>query len=413
VNRDTLISEEHAFPGPAKLSASQPVTLSSASVRLTVAGHDLTIFVESPPLFNAMLRDIHMARQRVWLESYIFLDDAAGQVVGEALKDRARAGLDVRVLYDAVGCLSTPAVFFQHLQEAGVKVHAFHSFWEIFWRFPALRFLNRRNHRKLLIIDDRAAYFGGMNLVDQSQIHSLEDLKDLPASAGWRDVHARLAGPQQSQVAESFERSWRLAHGQPVERRPRHYREARLAPGEESIQFFDSGPGLKHTRAARLFSRLIRTARHSLTFAMAYFLPVGRVLRDLLRAHKRGVFVRVVVPGESDVPIVQRATRYLYSRLLRRRFHIYERQRNMLHSKVLIVDEQWTVLGSANLDARSLWYHLEFLAVIHSRNLARVMNTIIGNEIAHSRRITLRECLQQSWWRRWTDRLAWAVRWWL
>jgi cardiolipin synthase len=384
-----------------------------APVSLTVAGHDLTIYAESPPLFGAIVRDIHQARERVWLESYIFLDDAAGQMIAAALMERARAGLDVRVLYDAVGCISTSSVFFQHLQEAGVKVHAFHSFWEVFRRFPALRFLNRRNHRKLLIIDDRVAYFGGMNIVDQSNIDPVEDLERVPTSAGWRDIHVRLSGPQQPEVAESFERSWQRAHSQPVPERSRPYREARLAPGEESIQFFDSGPGPGHTRAARLFSRLIRSARHSLTFAMAYFLPVGRVLRDLLKARKRGVFLRVVVPGESDVAIVQRATRHLYFRLLRRRFHIYERQKSMLHSKVMIVDDQWTVLGSSNLDARSLWYHLEFLAVIHSPKLAQLLNGIIDDEIRHSRRITLKECLQRRWWQRLADRLAWAGRWWL
>jgi cardiolipin synthase len=389
------------------------ISPSPSPVSLKVAGHELAIFAESHPLFGAMVRDIHNARQCVWLESYIFLDDAAGQAIAAALMDRARAGLDVRVLVDAVGCLSTSTMFFRHMEEAGVKVHMFHSFWEVFRRFPALRFLNRRNHRKLLVVDDRVAYFGGMNIVDQSNMHTLDDLERLPASAGWRDIHVRLSGPQQPEMAESFERSWRRARGQAVPRRSRPYREARLAPGEESIQFFDSGPGRGHTRAARIFSRLIRSARHTLTFAMAYFLPVGRVLRDLLKARKRGVFVRIVVPGESDVPIVQRATSHLYLHLLRRRFHIYERQRSMLHSKVMIVDDQWTVLGSSNLDARSLWYHLEFLAVIHSRNLAHLLSGIIADEIAHSRRITLTECLERRWWQRLMDRVAWAARWWL
>src|SRR5262249_52863395 len=113
------------------------------------------------------------------------------------------------------------------------------------------------------------------------------------------------------------------------------------------------------------------------------------------------------------VPIVQRASRYLYTKLLRKRFHIYERQSNMLHSKVLVVDDQWTVVGSSNLDARSLWLHLEFLAVIHSRNLAQVVNDIIQYEIDHSERVTLRACLQRGCWQRLRDRLAWSLRWWL
>jgi cardiolipin synthase len=382
-------------------------------MHLTVAGQELTLFVESPPLIAAMIRDIRQAQKRVWLETYIFLDDVAGQAVAEALKERARAGVEVRVLYDAVGCLTTPAAFFRRLEVAGVQVHAFHSFWEAFRRFAPFRVLNRRDHRKLLVVDDQVAYFGGMNIIDPSSPITVRRSGDLPISAGWRDVHVRLAGPQQAEAAESFERSWRRARGQPVPRRPASYRRALLATGAESIQFFDCGPGLRNTRAGRLFRRLIRAARRSLTFSMAYFLPVGSVLRELLRAHRRGVFVRIVVPGESDVPIVARATRHLYRRLLRRRFHIYERQHNMLHSKVLVVDDQWTVLGSSNLDARSLWLHLEFLAVVRSRNLAQAVNAIVEHEIANSKRITLREYLKRGCWQRFLDRLAWSLRWWL
>src|SRR5262249_32701078 len=151
-----------------------------------------------------------------------------------------------------------------------------------------------------------------------------------------------------AEVAESFDRSWRRAHGEEIKRRPLSYRRGLLARGEESIQFFDSGPGLKHTRAARVFRRLLKAARRNVTLSMAYFLPVGKVLTELLRAHQRGVFVRVVIPGESDVRVVQYATCHLYRKLLRRRFHIYERQNSMLHSKVMVVDDQWSVLGSCN-----------------------------------------------------------------
>lgn len=384
-----------------------------APVTLTVAGHELTVFVESVPLVAQMILDIRSAGQRVWLETYIFNDDAVGRAIAEALKERARTGVEVRVLYDAVGSQAAGGTLFEEMRQAGVQVHEFHSIWEALWKFSLLRILNRRNHRKLLVIDDRVAYFGGMNIVDASSRLSIEQVEHLPLSAGWRDVHVRLIGPQQPEVAESFDRSWRQAHGHKVESRPRPYRQARLVAAEESIQFFDSGPGLKHTRAGRLFNRLIHTAQRKLTFSMAYFLPVGSVLRNLLRARKRGILVRVVVPGVSDVPLVQRATEHLYSLLLRRRFHVYERQVSMLHSKVMIADDEWTLVGSCNLDARSLWINLEFLAVIHSRSLAKVLNQIVLYEVARSRRVTLRDDRRKSWWRRLVNRLAWLLRWWL
>jgi cardiolipin synthase A/B len=381
-------------------------------VTATVAGHELTLFIETWPLIHAMLRDIRAARTRVWLETYIFHDDAAGQAIADALRERAAAGVPVRVLYDAIGSAYTSWAFFRDLEQAGVQVHAFHSVREALWKFSFLRILNRRDHRKLLVIDDTVAYFGGMNVIDTTR-GSVPPTEPLPISAGWRDVHVRLSGPQQREAAESFERIWRLAHGEPIARRPKAYRRGSLKAGVESIQFFDSGPGLKHTRAARLFTRLIRSARRRITFSMAYFLPVGAVLRELLRAPRRGVSVRVVVPGESDVPLVQHASHYLYTRLLRRRIRVYERQASMLHSKVMIVDNAWVVVGSCNLDARSLWINYEFLAVFRSENLARLVTRIVAAEISKSKPVKLEEFQERNWWRRLVNRLAWCLRWWL
>src|SRR5437868_4688727 len=129
-----------------------------------VAGHELTIFLQSAPLMEAMTADIAGAKTRVWLESYIFADDAAGQQVALALCERARAGLDVRVLYDGLGSIRTSAAFFERMTLAGVKVHAFHTIWQAMREFAFLRVLNRRDHRKLLIVDETIAYFGGMNI---------------------------------------------------------------------------------------------------------------------------------------------------------------------------------------------------------------------------------------------------------
>jgi cardiolipin synthase len=381
--------------------------------RVAVAGNELQIFIESRPLIAAMVDDIRRAQRRVWLETYIFYHDAAGHAIADALIDRARAGLDVRLLYDAIGSQTTPSWFFRAIKQAGAKVHCFHSLWEAFFSLSPLRILNRRNHRKLLVVDDRVAYFGGMNVIDQSLAGTVAEADQQPLSGGWRDVHVRLSGPRQTDIAESFQRSWRRALGLKVKRRPRSYRRAVLATGGESIQFFDSGPGLKYTRAARVVNHLLDAARQTLTMSMAYFLPVGSVLRHLLAAHRRGVFLRVAVPGQSDVALVQHATRYLYHKLLRRRFHIHERQQHMLHSKVLVVDGQWTMLGSCNLDARSLFINLEFMAVVHSTKLAQTMTEIIEAEIGHSRRIRLRELAQLGWWQRLIDRAAWALRWWL
>src|SRR5207253_7147905 len=134
-----------------------------------------------------------------------------GRRVAEALQAKAREGLDVRVLYDALGSASTPAAFFTAMQAAGIKVHAYHTLLDGVKRFSPLSILNRRDHRKLLIVDDIAGYFGGMNIVDNVADVKEQKAEGRPRSSGWRDVHLRVAGPQQEQLAESFERSWNRA----------------------------------------------------------------------------------------------------------------------------------------------------------------------------------------------------------
>ena len=400
---------------------------SSVPQRLTVAKHDLTIYVEYPPLLETLLADIRAAQSRVWIEVYIFANDVGGTAVAEALKERARAGLDVRVLYDAVGSQLTPSAFFTDLEKAGVKVHCFHSLREALGHlrnFRVFSIINRRDHRKLIIIDDSIGYFGGMNLIDNTtpvparRVPGSSAVTALTQSRSWRDVHVRLVGPQQCELAESFDRSWRRAHGLDVRRRPPSYRRAlvlKTDPGlpGESIRFFDSGPGLKYSRAARVFYRLLYRARHTVVLSMAYFLPVGRVLHALLAARRRGVRIRIVTPREPDVPLIRRATSRLFSLLLKRGIRVYEREHQMLHAKVMVVDNTYTVVGSCNFDPRSLWINLEFLAVIRSPNLANMMAQICRDEIAQSRLLRPKDLLHTTFLDRVLNNLAWTVRWWL
>jgi cardiolipin synthase len=236
----------------------------------------------------------------------------------------------------------------------------------------------------------------------------------MPSENGWRDVHVRLSGPQAVEVAESFTRAWRRAHHEPIRRRSRAYRRGLLPAGTgESIRFFDSGPGWKFSRAARIFLRLFARSQSTILVSMAYFLPTPRVLRALFKARRRGSRVRVIVPGNSDVKLVEWATRHLYGKLLRRGIELYERQRRMLHSKVVVVDGQWSVVGSCNLDARSLRINYEFLAVIRSATFAAALTRICEEDIRHSRRITAEHIEGRSRWRRWLDRCAYVLRWWL
>lgn len=383
--------------------------------KVVVAGNELTLFEESISFVAAMVADIRQAERRVWLESYIIVDDEAARTVADALIERAAAGLDVRMMYDAIGCLSTPRAYFDRLVAGGVKVHGFHTIREQFWELQFLQTLNRRNHRKLLIVDDRIGYFGGMNLVDQRGLATPGDAKarHLPASAGWRDLQVRLVGPKQTEIAREMERLWQWKTRQPITVPPAWPLAEMLENHADDIQFFASRPSRRSRRIGRVIGPLIRRAEREIIVSMAYFIPIGAVLRELLRARRRGVRVRVVVPGKSDVKLVQWATRHLCRRLLARGIRIYERKDFMLHSKVIVIDGERTVVGSANLDPRSLRTNLEFVAVILSRAMAAAATRFCRHEIAHSHRVRLSEIRSRPWWQRLRDRLAWSLRSWL
>jgi cardiolipin synthase len=393
---------------------------------IEVAGQSLCLFAEAPPLLRRMVADIRTARSRVWLETYIFLNDSGGTAVADALKDRAAAGLDVRLMYDAAGSFATPTAFFSEMAAAGVTIHAYRTFWDGLSRgFKFFAYLNRRNHRKLTVIDDEIAYFGGMNIVNQADAAAAGSTDALPMSAGWRDVHVRLSGPQQFELAESFERSWRRAHHQHVPARAAHYRRGELPNGAaktpapwgtqsaEWIRFFDTGPGRGYTRAGRIFRRVLDGASRSVLLSMAYFLPPGHVQKALQRASRRGLDVDVIIPAESDVKLVQWATEHEYADWLEHGVRIHERQQRMLHSKVMVVDGLRTIVGSCNLDPRSLRINLEIFAVVQSRALAAMVTAICDHEIAHSTLVTAQRCGKQRWWQRLRNRAAYTLRRWL
>ncbi len=379
---------------------------------LLVAGQELRLFEHSPPMIEAMLADIRAARERVWMETYIFADDDAGRAIVTALAERAAAGVDVRLMYDALGSYATSTNLFAPLIAAGGLVHSYHTLAYALGRFALFQIFNRRNHRKLLVVDEQISYFGGMNIVDQSGIRTVADAKaqNMPKSGGWRDLHLRMAGDKTAEVAAAMDRLWETVHDRKIDATAKWPVAAMLDTPEETISLFDSLPRYRQRRASRVLVPLLRSATHEIVVSMAYFIPIGGVLRELLRARRRGVAVRVIVPAKSDVRSVRWASRHMYEKLLRHGIEIHERQNQMLHSKVLVVDSQWSVIGSCNLDPRSLRLNLEFFGVIRATKFAALVREVCEYEMQHSQQITLEESRKRHWWERWRDRLAWSMR---
>ena len=411
-----VAGDGRAVPGAQGLSHSETADGPPVSLPTDVAGNQLWLFGDTSRYIEFLLADIRTARSRIWIEVYILAADHFGRQVIEALTERAANGVEVRVMYDAVGSLGLTDDLLQPLIEAGGQVVLFGPILSNLLRWDlltgrAFSRLNRRNHRKLVAIDDRIGYFGGMNLVDAGDPPRAQ-LKML-ASEGWRDAHVRVIGPLVTEIALAEDRLWRRIAGRKKVFWPGWNIEQDLSSRGDLARLYDSFPAIAFRRPQRLLVPLIRKAKRRIVVAMAYFVPLGPVLKELVDARRRGVEIDVIVPGRSDVIVVQAATRYFYRQLLNWGIRIHERQDRMLHSKLLVVDEEWTVVGSCNLDPRSFLYNLEIMGLFRSTAFCRAATQLVQDDLDQSVAITAEHCRSQSWLWRLFDRLAWSLRRWL
>lgn len=375
-----------------------------------VEGNRLEIMTSSAAQWAAYLEDIRGATTSIDLETYIYAEDRFGQEVAEALAEKARAGVRVRVMVDAVGSLMTPDLIFDRMKEAGVAVHIYRPVSGLFLRWTFLSWFNRRNHRKLLVIDGSVGYFGGMNVVDTALL-STDLAREGDGARGWRDVQVRIAGPAALALATAFDRLWTLVTrtaGQPKPKWPRWPADPTQLGA--AIQVYDSFPAIRMRRPDAILIPFLRKAKRRVVLLIAYFVPIRSLLHALAKVRSRGVEVELFVPVESDVPAVMWATRSLAAWLLKRQIALFEREGAMLHSKLMRIDEDVTIVGSCNLDPRSLRDNLELFAVIRDASFAALCDQVVEDDRAASRRVTAADLATRTWWERTRDWMAWRMR---
>lgn len=351
--------------------------------------------------FPAMLAAIEEARRYVLLSSYILRSDKTGKRFQAALIARSRAGVAVRVLYDAVGSLGLDERFVGELREAGVEAVEFHPIapWRPRWG------LNRRNHQKLLIVDGAVAFTGGLNIGDE---YAPE-----PEGGGWHDVHALIEGPIVYDLERVYRRVWLRAVGASL-----HGLES-SAPHQVGVAFRHQGYSVDNVRLRsryhmhRDYLHAIRHAQRAISIMNAYFLPDRGLRRAFRRASERGVDVRVIVPSVSDVAIVYHASRRLYGRLLRQGVRIFEWPERMMHAKVGVIDSVWATIGSYNLDARSFLHNYEVGLVLLDRELAATLQATFDADCAKCREFTQHDWDSRSRRERLLQSIAYAFRYWL
>jgi len=365
----------------------------TAFAELTVGAHRLALLKDGGETFPAMLAAIAGARRAICFETYIFRSDRTGARFAEALAERARAGVEVSFLYDAWGS-SVSSATLSLLHAAGVRTLAFHPLAFIGQRRAFIGRMTRRDHKKTLVVDSEVGFTGGINICD--------DYGPLDGP-GWRDTHLRIEGPAVGELEGFFLHTWRRGGGEPVDP-ALHVGPTRRVDPAVTVLTSDQHRGRMSIREA--YRRAITQARERILLTNAYFLPEIRLLRALIAAARRGVDVRVMVPGTTDVPAVLYASRSIYELLLDGGVRMFEWKGRVLHAKTAVIDGHWSTVGSSNLDLQSLRHNLEVNAMIDDRGFAGALEAMFTEDLGHCE-----EIVHERWRRRplWTRAISWGA----
>lgn len=351
--------------------------------------------------FPAQLSAIAGAQRSVCLEIYIFEDDAIGRQYMDALCERARAGVKVRLLFDAVGSFGLPQEALARMRQAGVEIVEFHPIapWRKRWN------LSHRDHRKILVVDDELAFVGGLNI-------GMEYAPASEGGGGWHDLHCSLRGPIVLDLARCFRRNWINSGGADYPPVPRA--ETVNAPAEFTFTRMIDNELRKRRRAIRrAYLDVIHASQRQVLIKNAYFLPDRELRHALGRAVARGVDVAVIVPGSSDVRLVEWAGLYVYRRITKAGVRVLRWRGAMMHAKTAVIDGVWGTIGSYNLDARSLRYNLEITVEMIDPHVGAEATRRFRQDEALCTPFTEEVWRALPWWRRALAWMAYRLRGWL
>ena len=358
-----------------------------------LSSNRVTTLLNGDQIFPAMLEAVRSAQKSICLETYIYWSGEVGLTFAEALSARARAGVKVHVIVDWVGSRRIDRSLLSDMEEAGVEVERYNP---LVWYAPTR--LNHRDHRKLLIVDGKVGFTGGAGLADFWKGNA-EDPRH------WRDSMFKLEGPAVAQMQAAFMDNWiktntRVLHGND------YFPE--LAPaGTQVVQVFKSSPR-EGTEDVRLMNLLaISAARHSIKLSASYYVPDTLTSQEFIEAVQRGVTVEIIIPGsETDSPIVKHASRGKWGPLLKAGVRIYEYQPTMYHCKVMIIDDHWVSVGSANFGNRSFRLNDEANMNVYSPEFAAEQAEVFRIDKAHCREVTYKQWKRRSLWARFMETLT-------
>ena len=362
-----------------------------------LAGNKVEVLVNGDRIFPAMLAAIRQAQRTITFETYIYWSESIGQEFADALGERARAGVAVHVLLDWVGSVKMEQRYLDDMQASGVDIERYHQ-----PHWANLPRMNNRTHRKVLVLDGRLGFTGGVGIADQWR----GDARD---PAQWRDTHFRVEGPVVAQMQAVFMDNWIKAKGRVLH--DQDYFPALDPVGDLAAQMFSSSPSGGSESMHLMYLLAITAARDTIHIGNSYFVPDGLVVRALVEAAARGVKVRVITPGEHiDTEIVRRASRAGWGELLSAGIEIAEFQPTMYHCKVFVVDGLLVSVGSTNFDSRSFRLNDEANLNVLDSAFAQEQIAIFDADWQRSRAITFDQWVRRPWTERLLERAAALLR---
>lgn len=354
-----------------------------------LAGNHVETLANGDEIFPAMLEAIDSATESVNFETYIYWSGSIADRFAQSLSARARAGVEVRVLMDWVGSNRMDPELIEQMEEAGVHVVRFRPV-----RWYTLTRINNRTHRKLLIVDGRVGFTGGVGVGD-------EWLGDARRPEEWRDTHYRVTGPVVAMMQGAFSDNW-VEDTSEILQGSRHFPPLEPA-GDMVAQLVTSSTGGRNSIHLMLMTAIASAERH-IRISSPYFVPDDVAIEQLLEARARGVEVDILVPNNNmDVPMVRHASRHFWGPLLEAGVGIYEYQPTFLHAKLLVVDEHFASVGSTNFDERSFRLNDEANLNLISADFARAQIAQFESDRAQAVRITLESWERRAWHKRALD----------
>lgn len=349
-----------------------------------VDGNAIKPLQNGDEIFPAMLQAIYGAQRSITFETYIYWSGETGRQFADALKERSRAGVTIHVMLDWAGSAQMDDSIIDELVDAGVEVERYHPL-----RWYTIARLNNRTHRKLLVIDGRIGFTGGVGIADQWRGHAQDPQH-------WRDIHFRVEGPVVAQLQSGFMDNWIKSTGR-VLHSELYYPKLEQA-GDMGMHLFVSSPAGGNASMRLMYLLALAAAVRTIDLQAAYFIPDRLVVDTLLAARKRGVAIRLMVPGRHiDSVLVRIASKRRWGRLLVAGVEIHEYQPTMMHNKMLILDGELVSVGSTNFDMRSFDLNDEASLNIHSRQFGRQMTAVIDADMQHTKPYTLAMWQKRPW----------------